>query len=654
MAVSLNTGGFFMSEFMISDAALAMRMQEMQQEQATDFAALLDGFDSTENPEAAKPGQVNQPERAQTEQPEGRAPKESTNLKSQEAPEDKYVSEKPEKFKESEEDEDKPAVKATTTEQMTFAALHAVEIDSEISAEFEEITASLSENAETKEIVPVTAVDDDAETFMPVQQVIPEETAEPEAAESVFEVPQEQSDELVPPELTEILKSVEDLEPEEAEEPQKLEKYEETVETKAIVETAEIVDTKVTVETEESMETVETVDNAVRVENAERPVELTVDNVAKTETVVSEAVTVEESPRAVKAQQDKPEKVQTVKPEDSKESAEQTFVKESTEAPAEITAQVAETVTLKQDAEPTVVKAETKQSVIEAVSEESRTPTEVSYSVKGAAKAQTESENGSTDTAGSEKSFEVFRGAAEKGEISAPEVRTVTREVPVKAEQTEEKPELVQPVQTARVEQSEEQPRTQRTEDSRTTSVTEELEMLKNAKNKSAQTQEKPAVSTESPLTANAPITLTRANGERVEVRPSEIIEQATAKLVETAQTMKEQEATEYSLVLNPEELGRIVVKLVKAADGAVSVSIAAENTRTQRILEQHSAAMQENLRDSGVKLEGWQMVRESEQETYAQDYNGSSKNPYYREEDHSHSESESEETSFADLIASM
>ncbi|MDE6030112.1 MAG: flagellar hook-length control protein FliK, partial [Oscillospiraceae bacterium] len=307
----------------------------------------------------------------------------------------------------------------------------------------------------------------------------------------------------------------------------------------------------------------------------------------------------------------------------------------------------------KPDAELTVVKAETKQSGIEAVSEDSRTPSEVSYSVKGAAKAQTESENGNADTAGSEKSFEVFRGAAEKGEISAPEVRTVTREVPVKAEQTEEKPELVQSVQTARVEQPEEQSRTQRTEDSRTTSVTEELEMLKNAKNKSAQTQEKPAVSTESPLTADAPITLTRANGERVEVRPSEIIEQATAKLVETAQTMKEQ-ATEYSLVLNPEELGKIVVKLVKAADGAVSVSIAAENTRTQRILEQHSAAMQENLRDSGVKLEGWQMVRESEQETYAHDYNGSSKNPYYREENHSHSESESEETSFAYLIASM
>lgn len=251
---------------------------------------------------------------------------------------------------------------------------------------------------------------------------------------------------------------------------------------------------------------------------------------------------------------------------------------------------------------------------------------------------------------GSQKGFEAFESAFEKGEISAPEVRTVTREIPVRSEQSEEKAEIAQPL---RVEQPEERHNARRTADSKITSVTEELEMLKNAKTKNAQTFEKANVSTENPLNADTPILLTRADGERVEVRPSEIIEQATAKLIETAQTMKEQ-ATEYSLVLNPEELGRIVVKLVKAADGAVSVSIAADNTRTQRILEQHSAAMQENLRDSGVKLEGWQMVRESEQETYAQDYNGSSKNPYYREENHSQSERESEETNFADLIASM
>lgn len=576
-----------MSDFMISDAALAMRMQELQQEQSADFAALLDGFDGSEST-AVKPGQVNQPKAEQAkhegiseESPEGM---ERATVNAEEAPK---------KVVESEDDEDKPAVKDTTTEQMTFAALHAVEIDGEISAEFEEITASLAESAENKEIAPVIPVDEDAEITAPIRQAAPEETVQVEAEDGT-EMPQiagEMNDELIPPELAEILKPVEEADAPVVQVPEKVS-----------------------------------------------------DDAAVTETVVSETVTDdEESAREVK--QEMPVKAQTVKTEDGEV---RTF---AAEAPAEVTAQAAETA-VRPEAVKAEVGTENVKIGVEAVTEASTAASEVSYSVEGAG---LESENGGANADSSEKGFEVFQGAVEKGEISAPEVRTVTREVPVKAEQNEEKAEILQP---NRIEQPEEQPRTQRVTDSKTNSVSEELEMLKNAKaksNQTAQTQEKPMVSNESPLTADTPIALTRANGERVEVRPSEIIEQAAAKLVETAQTMKEQ-ATEYSMVLNPEELGKIVVKLVKAADGAVSVSITAENSRTQRILEQHSAAMQENLRDSGVKLEGWQMVRESEQETYAQDYNGSSKNPYYREEDHSHGEQqESEQTaSFADLIASM
>lgn len=629
-----------MSDFMISDAALAMRMQEMQEEQSADFAALLDGFDGSESA-AVKPGQVNQPKQAQTEDAHsGQAVKEipgesaeGTAVKAEEAPEKVVV---------SEEDEDKPAVNNTTTEQMTFAALHAVEIDSEISAEFEEITAALTENTECKEIAPVIPVDGDAEMSLSVQQTVSGETVQA-AAEDNAEVPQitvEQNEELVPPELKEILKTVEEADAPEEQAPEKVS-----------------------------------------------------DDAAVTETVISGAVTADEE-IVSKVKQDTSVKAQIVKTEVGEEQA---F---AAKAPAEVTAQTAETAE-RTDVQPTAEnEAENNRFGVKAVSEQTTVTAEASAhvnatadaqteaakaaadtkteavkaeytqaedvkaladtqtdAVRAAADTQTESENGGSgsNAESSEKGFEVFRSAVKKGEISAPEVRAVTREVTVKAEQSEDKAEILQPVHIG---QSEEQPRAQRMADGKTNSVTEELEMLKNAKAKSnqpAQTQEKPVVSGESPLTANAPFTLTRANGERVEVNPDEIIRQAAAKLVETAQTMKEQ-ATEYSMVLNPEELGRIVVKLVKAADGAVSVSITAENSRTQRILEQHSAAMQENLRDSGVKLEGWQMVRESEQETYAQDYNGSSKNPYYREEDHTHGEQQEGEqtTSFADLIASM
>ena len=190
----------------------------------------------------------------------------------------------------------------------------------------------------------------------------------------------------------------------------------------------------------------------------------------------------------------------------------------------------------------------------------------------------------------------------------------------------------------------------------RVKSAAEEFEMLKNAKAKAAKpvTEEKLEVKPEhasQPLNADLPIVLRKSDGSEIEVRPSEIISQA-AKLVEKAVTEND-DKTEYSLVLNPEELGKITVKLTKAADGAVSVTIAAENARTQRILEQHSDLMQSNLRSNGVNLESWQTVGERQQETMAQDYNGSSKNPYYRHDDGT-SEESSDEKSFADIIASM
>lgn len=148
---------------------------------------------------------------------------------------------------------------------------------------------------------------------------------------------------------------------------------------------------------------------------------------------------------------------------------------------------------------------------------------------------------------------------------------------------------------------------------------------------------------------AEAPVIFRADNGAEIEVQPSEVVSQAM-KLVEQA-IRDTNEQTEYSLILNPGELGRITVRMVKAADGAVSVTIAAENARTQRILEENSSLMQSNLRSNGIQLESWQTVGESQQETLAQDYNGSSKNPYYRED--AQPEEEPEE-SFADIIAAM
>lgn len=284
--------------------------------------------------------------------------------------------------------------------------------------------------------------------------------------------------------------------------------------------------------------------------------------------------------------------------------------------------------------------------------------------------------------------IEVLNQAAENGEISTPEVRTV------KSAKTERRETPVVTENSGKTEESE-QPELIARPTNRVKSAAEELEILRNAKANLTQNQPaeetdvaaKPEMKmperseqpvkvseefgkeistkaqpekTEQPeaesaaqqLAPELPVIITRKNGEEVEVKPSEIIAQATAKLVDAAKEMTE-EKTEYSLVLNPEELGRITVKLSKAEDGTVSVTIAAESVRTQRILEQHSEVMQSDLRNSGLRLESWQVVNDAQQDNQAQDYNGSSKNPYHREETQHHSD-DADETSFADIMAAM
>lgn len=184
---------------------------------------------------------------------------------------------------------------------------------------------------------------------------------------------------------------------------------------------------------------------------------------------------------------------------------------------------------------------------------------------------------------------------------------------------------------------------------SRVKNAGEELQMLKNAK--LAKSKGDMAENTNT-VAVDQTITLARADGSSVEIKPLEVVEQA-AKLVEKA-VEQTKEQSEYSLVLNPEELGKITVKLIKAADGAISVTIAAENAHTQRILEHHSELMQNNLRSNGIDLESWQTVSESNQETLAQDYNGSSKNPYFRRDDENNGDEEQYDRTFADIIAAM
>ncbi len=259
---------------------------------------------------------------------------------------------------------------------------------------------------------------------------------------------------------------------------------------------------------------------------------------------------------------------------------------------------------------------------------------------EAAAEAQAEAAQvAAAENSGGAQNGEAQTGAESFGE-ARPELEEVIESFTAKEADISDSPEAVK-----------EAPTTTHEAASRVQNAGEELEMLKNAKLGKTEGETTPAHSAIAP---DQSLVFTGTNGERIEVKPTEIVEQAQ-RLVERAIEQTEiREQSEYSLVLNPGALGRITVRMVKAADGAVSVTIAAENARTQRVLEQHSELMQSNLRNNGIDLESWQTVNESKQDMHAQDYNGSSKNPYYRSDAENNGSDDDGDRTFADIIASM
>lgn len=286
-----------------------------------------------------------------------------------------------------------------------------------------------------------------------------------------------------------------------------------------------------------------------------------------------------------------------------------------TEQPAETIAQTTEAVTAPQNAE------------MKQQAENGGQQSELPFGQSGSTSAMTE---GVDSTA-----FEELRTAEPRMEVR--EVRAEQRgEVTESEAQTEDIPEA-----------AEQRPQMFRSE--RVVSKSDELQMIRSSSKPAESEQPVPTVIQTD--MADRPVILTRANGETVTVRPSEVLEQAAAKLIEMAQEMTETEIR-YSITLEPADFGKITVRMTKAADGAVSVSIAAENAHTQRILEENGAVLQANLKNSGIRLESWQTVNESQQDAHAEDYRGSSKNPYFAEE--GENSEDADDSSFAELIASM
>lgn len=110
--------------------------------------------------------------------------------------------------------------------------------------------------------------------------------------------------------------------------------------------------------------------------------------------------------------------------------------------------------------------------------------------------------------------------------------------------------------------------------------------------------------------------------------------EQQIADEILTKPEVFEGGRTEFTMELNPESLGRITVRLV-STEGRVEVNISAENDATRQLLESRAENIGQALRSNGVELERYQVVSGQEEATLMQEsYDGSSRNPYGRNDE--------------------
>ena len=92
---------------------------------------------------------------------------------------------------------------------------------------------------------------------------------------------------------------------------------------------------------------------------------------------------------------------------------------------------------------------------------------------------------------------------------------------------------------------------------------------------------------------------------------------------------------TTFVMTLNPETLGRVTVKLVEEA-GKLSVTVTAHSRQTAELLSARLENLQTAMKENGTQLEKYQVVYapEKDEGSGQQNYEGSSKNPYIRQDD--------------------
>ena len=104
-----------------------------------------------------------------------------------------------------------------------------------------------------------------------------------------------------------------------------------------------------------------------------------------------------------------------------------------------------------------------------------------------------------------------------------------------------------------------------------------------------------------------------------------------------------------FTVVLTPETLGKITVKMTSES-GKLSVEILTETEAAKQLFESRANELAENLKQSNVEIESYRVETENDQ-LFNESFDGSSKNPYARQQQNEAPEDDDE---FERLISEM
>jgi hypothetical protein len=110
---------------------------------------------------------------------------------------------------------------------------------------------------------------------------------------------------------------------------------------------------------------------------------------------------------------------------------------------------------------------------------------------------------------------------------------------------------------------------------------------------------------------------------------------------------------TKYEVVLNPESLGKITIKLTDNA-GKISIELIADDPETQLLLHHRSDGLEHAIRQTGIDLDGYTVSEPQKSDTYEEERRQQQEQARQEQEANEQQDEQADETPFSDFLSTL